>query len=73
VTTHVGGVSEAAGPHSLYSKHSSPDDLAEKVVSLLDNRVDRRTMIDAGVEHVKKFNYYNITRTFVEYLEECSA
>ncbi|HTK09196.1 MAG TPA: glycosyltransferase family 4 protein [Ktedonobacteraceae bacterium] len=73
VTTHVGGVSEAAGPHSLYSKHSSPDDLAEKVISLLDNRVDRRTMIDAGVEHVKKFNYYNITKTFVEYLEACSA
>jgi glycosyltransferase involved in cell wall biosynthesis len=73
VTTHVGGVSEAAGPHSLYSKHSSPDDLAEKVISLLDNRVDRRMMIDAGVEHVKKFNYYNITKTFVEYLEACSA
>jgi glycosyltransferase involved in cell wall biosynthesis len=73
VTTRVGGVSEAAGPHSLYAKHSCPDDLAEKIIALLDGRADRQAMIDAGIEHVKKFNYYNITKTFVDYLDECSA
>jgi glycogen synthase len=73
VTTRVGGVPEAAGSHSLYAKHSSPEDLAEKIALVLDNKVDRQAMIDSGIEHVKKFNYYTITRTFVQYLEECNS
>ena len=72
ITTPVGGVPEAAGSHSLYSKYSSPDDLAEKIALVLNNKVDRQAMIDTGIEHVKKFNYYNITKTFVQYLEECN-
>jgi glycosyltransferase involved in cell wall biosynthesis len=70
VTTRVGGVPEAAGVHSLYARHSMPEDLAEKMMLLLDGKVERQGMIDAGIEHVKKFNYYNITKTFVEYLDE---
>jgi len=70
VTTRVGGVPEAAGSHSLYSKHNSPDDLAEKIALVLDDKIDRQGMIEAGIEHVKKFNYYTITQTFVQYLEE---
>lgn len=73
VTTRVGGVPEAAGSHSLYAKHSSPEDLAEKIALVLDNKVDRQAMIDSGIEHVKKFNYHTITRTFVQYLEECNS
>lgn len=73
VTTRVGGVPEAAGSHSLYSEHGSPDDLAEKIALVLDNKVDRQVMIDSGLEHVKKFNYYAITKTFVQYLEECAS
>src|SRR5437667_2434793 len=72
VTTRVGGVPEAAGEHSLYAKYSSPEDIAEKIALLLDERIDRQVMIKAGVEHVKKFNYYDITKTFVQYLEECN-
>src|SRR5437660_485548 len=64
VTTRVGGVPEAAGSHSLYSQHSSPDDLAEKIALVLENKVDRQAMIDTGIEHVKKFNYHTITKTF---------
>lgn len=73
VTTRVGGVPEAAGSHSLYAKHSSPEDLAEKIALVLDNKVDRQAMVDSGIEHVKKFNYHSITRTFVQYLEECNS
>lgn len=73
VTTRVGGVPEAAGSHSLYAKHSSPEDLAEKIALVLDNKVDRQAMVDSGIEHVKKFNYHTITRTFVQYLEECNS
>ena len=72
VTTRVGGVPEAAGIHSLYAHHSSPDDLAEKIALVLDNRVDQQGMINSGIEHVKQFNYYNITKTFVQYLEACN-
>ena len=70
MTTPVGGVPEAAGTHSIYAEHSSPEDVARKISLLLDNRIDRRVMVDAGIEHVKKFNYYDITKTFVQYLEE---
>lgn len=73
ITTRVGGVPEAAGSHSLYARHSAPDDLAEKIALVIDNRVDRRAMIDRGIEHVKKFNYYNITQTFVQYVEESQS
>lgn len=73
VTTRVGGVPEAAGEHSLYARHSTPCDLAEKILALLDKKVDRQAMIDDGIEHVKRFNYYNITRTLVEYLDECRS
>ncbi len=71
VTTRVGGVPEAAGSHSLYAKHSSPDDLAETIALVIDTKIDRQAMIEAGIEHVKQFNYYTITKTFVQYLEEC--
>jgi glycosyltransferase involved in cell wall biosynthesis len=71
VTTRVGGVPEAAGSHSLYAKHSSPDDLAETIALVIDTKIDRQAMIEAGIEHVKKFNYYTITKSFVQYLEEC--
>lgn len=71
VTTPVGGVPEAAGMHSIYAEHSSPEDVAEKIAVLLDNRTDRQAMVNGGIEHVNKFNYYDITKTFVRYLEEC--
>jgi glycosyltransferase involved in cell wall biosynthesis len=73
VTTPVGGVPEAAGSHSIYAKYNSPEDVAEKIALLLDDRINRQAMIQAGIEHVRKFNYYDITKTFVQYLEECIA
>lgn len=73
VTTRVGGVPEAAGSHSIYANHSSPENIAEKIALLLDHKVNRQAIIDAGIEHVKKFNYYDITKTFVQYLEEHQA
>ncbi len=73
ITTPVGGVPEAAGSHSLYAKHSSPNDLAENIALLLDHKVDRQDIIESGIEHVKQFNYSHITRTFVQYLEAYQA
>jgi glycosyltransferase involved in cell wall biosynthesis len=71
VTTRVGGVPEAAGNHSLYARHGSPEDLATQISLTLSNKTNRKAMIDAGIEHVKKFNYSTITSTFIEYLQEC--
>ena len=73
VTTRVGGVPEAAGSHSVYAEYSSPDDVAEKIALLLDDKMDRQAIIEAGLEHVRKFNYYDITKTFVQYLEKCGV
>ncbi len=73
VTTPVGGVPEAAGPHSIYAEHSSPEDVAAKIALLLDNRINRQEIINAGIQHVKQFNYFDITKTFVQYLDEYIA
>src|SRR5258708_33822005 len=70
VTTRVGGVPEAAGSHSLYAKHTSPDDLAEKIAVVLDDKIDRQGMIEAGLEHVKKFKYYTSTKKVCHHLKE---
>ena len=66
LTTRVGGVPEAAGEHSLYAKHSSPDDLVKKISRVLKGQIDREEIVKKGLEHTAKFNYLKITRRFLE-------
>lgn len=70
LTTKVGGVPEAAGEHSLYAKHSNPQDLARKIACVLNGEIDRVEIIRKGLEHVDKFNYLKITRKFLDKVAE---
>lgn len=70
LTTKVGGVPEAAGEHSLYARHSSPNDLATKIARVLNGEINRKEIIKKGLEHVDKFNYLKITRKFLEMVEQ---
>src|SRR3989344_4602634 len=70
LTTKVGGVPEAGGSHSLYARHSNPKDLALKIALVMRGRVDRDMIIDQGLEHVTKFNYLEITKRFLDKVQE---
>jgi glycosyltransferase involved in cell wall biosynthesis len=70
LTTRVGGVPEAGGEHSLYAKHSDPEDLAKKMVQVLSGKINREEIISKGLKHVAKFNYKKITSEFLELVNE---
>ena len=70
LTTKVGGVPEAGGTHSLYARHSDPKDLAAKITTVLKGQIDREEIISLGLEHTAKFNYVEITKRFLEKVNE---
>lgn len=70
LTTKVGGVPEAGGPHSLYAKHSDPKDLASKIAAVLNGKIDREEIIEQGLDHTAKFNYLEITKRFLDKVNE---
>lgn len=66
LTTKVGGVPEAAGVHSLYAKHSNPADLALNISKVLNHKVDLEGIKLQGQRHVEQFNYFKITKRFLQ-------
>lgn len=66
LTTKVGGVPEAAGSHSLYAKHSNPTDLALNISKVLNHQVDLDGIKLQGQRHVEQFNYFKITKRFLQ-------
>lgn len=70
LTTRVGGVPEAGGEHSLYAKHSDPEDLAKKISQVLDNKINREEIIAKGIKHTAKFNYKDITSNFLDLVNQ---
>ena len=66
LTTKVGGVPEAAGTHSIYAKHSNPSNLALNISKVLNGQVDVSGIRYAGLKHVAQFNYFKITKRFLQ-------
>lgn len=66
LTTKIGGVPEAGGDHSLYAKHSNPEDLARNIARVLNGQVNLLEIKRKGLEHTAKFNYLKITKKFLE-------
>lgn len=66
LTTKVGGVPEAAGVHSLYAKHSNTKDLALNISKVLNHQVDLEGIKLQGQRHVEQFNYFKITKRFLQ-------
>jgi glycosyltransferase involved in cell wall biosynthesis len=56
VATAVGGLLEVVQPGvtGYLHKHKDSNDLAEKIMSLLDNREEAKAFADAGFEHVRR-------------------
>lgn len=66
LTTKVGGVPEAAGVHSLYAKHSNPEDLARNITKVLKESIDYEAVRANGINHTAQFNYLKLTKLFLK-------
>jgi glycosyltransferase involved in cell wall biosynthesis len=56
ITTNSGVFPEAGGPHSIYINPINIEELAEKIILLLNNEVLRNEIADKGYKFVQKFN-----------------
>jgi glycosyltransferase involved in cell wall biosynthesis len=70
ITTPVGGVTEAAGEHSMYTEPHNPRELALAIEHLLGDRARQAAMACSGQLHARQFNYRQITDQFLEFVDE---
>lgn len=70
ITTPIGGVSEAAGEHSMYTEPHNPRELALAIESLLSDDARKAEMACAGQLHAQQFNYRHITDQFLACVDE---
>src|SRR5262249_14978383 len=66
ITTPVGGVTEAAGEHSMYTEPHDPRELALAIENLLGDDARKAEMSSTGQLHARQFNYQEITDQFLE-------
>ncbi|MFV0344716.1 MAG: glycosyltransferase family 4 protein [Bacteroidales bacterium] len=57
---------EAGGADSVYASPLNHEELAEKIKWILSDRQQAQTMVDKGLEHVKKFAHKKVTREMME-------
>jgi glycosyltransferase involved in cell wall biosynthesis len=70
ITTPVGGVTEAAGEHSMYTEPHDPRELALAIESLLGEDARKTEMASKGQIHARQFNYRKITDEFLELVDK---
>lgn len=70
ITTPVGGVTEAAGEHSMYTEPHNPRELALAIEHLLCDDARKAEMASSGQLHARQFNYRQITDQFLEFVDE---
>jgi glycosyltransferase involved in cell wall biosynthesis len=70
ITTPVGGVTEAAGEHSMYTEPQNPRELALAIETLLGNDARRAEMASKGQVHARQFDFRKITDQFLELVDK---
>lgn len=60
---------EVAGDAALYFDGKNPEDLAEKIKSILENDVLRKELLERGTARVKNFSWEKCARETLEYLK----
>jgi len=60
---------EAGGDAPLYFNEKNPSDLAEKIKLVLGDEELKRSMIEKGLEQVKKFSWEKCARETLEYIK----
>lgn len=68
VTSPSGAIPEIFGDHVHYADPHSPEDIAEKIIELLDNRRLQKKMIDAGLNYSKNYDIRKVARKYHEML-----
>jgi glycosyltransferase involved in cell wall biosynthesis len=56
ITSPCSSLPEAAGPGALYADPDIPEDLAEKIKTLLNDGALRKKLVSEGADHIRKFN-----------------
>jgi glycosyltransferase involved in cell wall biosynthesis len=70
ITTPVGGVTEAAGEHSMYTEPQNPRELALAIENLLGEDARKTEMASKGQMHARQFNYRKITDQFLDLVDK---
>lgn len=70
ITSNISSLPEAGGDAALYADPKSPEEIAEKIMLLMENKELRQELIDRGFKQVKKFSWEKAARETLEALEE---
>lgn len=73
ITSNISSLPEAGGDAALYVDPYSPDDIAEKIVYLLDNPKVQKEMREKGYEHIKKFSWEKTAKETLDVLERLAG
>lgn len=70
ITSNVSSLPEAGGDAALYVDPYNPDDIAEKILYLINHPKIRKEMITKGFEHIKQFSWEKTAKETLEVLEK---
>lgn len=70
ITSKISSLPEAGGDAALYIDPEDTSDIAKKIIKVLDDSKLRKSMIEKGLEHVKKFSWEKTATQTLKVLEE---
>jgi glycosyltransferase involved in cell wall biosynthesis len=70
VTSNISSLPEAGGEAALYVDPHNPDDIAEKVLKILNDSSLRKDMIEKGKKQVAKFSWEKAAKQTLDILQE---
>jgi glycosyltransferase involved in cell wall biosynthesis len=70
ITSNISSMPEAGGDAALYVDPLNVEDIAEKMVQLVENEKLRKELIEKGRKQVKKFSWEKAAKETFEILEE---
>lgn len=70
ITSNVSSMPEAGGDAALYVDPTDVSDIAQKIVSLIDNEKLRKELIEKGQKQIKKFSWEKTAKETLAVLEK---
>lgn len=70
VTSNVSSLPEAAGDAALYVNPQDPDDIAQKIMLIINDNKLRKELIEKGYKQIKKFSWEKTAKETLKVLEE---
>lgn len=73
ITSNISSLPEAGGDAALYADPKNPGDIADKIVSLINDNNLRKELIQKGYKQVNKFSWEKSARETLRVLEEAAG